>query len=154
MLHHKQFNLSIHYKQFNPKNSVSFSVFLFSSSFILFLSKQYIHGLNILLFLLTCCLFIFFGGDSTLVLIYGALRTIGNENKFKCVILGYTSKIFIMWFFARGLRESQSYSPAPPTPVLTCWPSWCLGGEVPRGNFNSLALSFFACEVGVDIVGC
>jgi len=32
---------------------------------------------------------------STLVLIYGALRTIGNENKFKVVILGYTSEIFI-----------------------------------------------------------
>jgi hypothetical protein len=29
MLHHKQFNLSIHCTQLNPKNSVSFSIFLF-----------------------------------------------------------------------------------------------------------------------------
>ena len=42
-----------------------------------------------------------------------------------------------------GCRESWSYFPAPPRRVLTftCWPSWCLGGEVPRGNINSLALS-------------
>ena len=42
----------------------------------------------------------------------------------------------------------------PPQPVLTCWPSWCLGGEDPRGNFNSLSLSVFPGEVGVDLVGC
>ena len=70
MLHHKQFNLSIHYKQLNPKSSAF--VFLFLSSFILFLGKQYKHDLIILLCFLTFCVFIFFGGDSTLVLIYDA----------------------------------------------------------------------------------
>ena len=56
-----------------------------------------------MLFLLTCYLFDFFGGDATLMLIYGELQTIGNENKFQCVILGYTSNIFRMRIFCQGV---------------------------------------------------
>ena len=71
--------------------------------------------------LLTCCLFNFFGGDATLVLIYGELWTIGNENKFQCVILGYTSNIFRTWTFCQGVAgklKLLSHTPQTSTYLL------------------------------------
>ena len=38
---------------------------------------------------------------------------------------------------------------APPRPVRTCWPPWCLGGGVgdPFGSFNVLVLPIVGCKL-------
>jgi hypothetical protein len=37
--------------------------------------------------------------------------------------------------------------PPPPRPVLTCWPSWCLGGEVLLDGFTLLVFAIVDCEL-------
>jgi hypothetical protein len=71
--------------------------------------------MNILLYLLTCCL------------IYGALRSIGNENKSALGMICNQNKSNIRLRkqyieheeIATGLRESGSYRPPPPLPSLS-----------------------------------
>ncbi len=64
LLHRKQFNLSIHHKQINPKNSVSFSAFLLPLflpllGYVFRLSFAFIISLPFLLLL--CCGDVLFG---------------------------------------------------------------------------------------------